>query len=43
MKQIELKKYKCPNCKRTSLKTSDVVIVMCPCGYEMEEVNERLY
>jgi len=32
-------KYKCPNCKRER-ETKATLLVMCPCGEEMEEVED---
>ena len=32
-----MKKYKCPNCARESEVKKDIVMVVCPCGYNMSE------
>ena len=31
-----MKVFKCPNCARTQETKSDVLISVCPCGYDME-------
>ncbi len=34
-------KFKCPNCKRETAKADNIIMVLCPCGYEMiKEVEE---
>lgn len=32
-----MKTFKCQNCKRETQKDDDVLMVMCPCGYAMDE------
>lgn len=36
------KKYQCPNCKRITEKVANVMLVMCPCGYEMVEIKSEI-
>ena len=34
-----MKKFKCTNCKSERETKKDVLLALCPCGYEMNEVK----
>ncbi len=36
---IKMKTFRCGNCKRTTTKKSNIVLVTCLCGYPMELIK----
>ena len=36
-----MKIFKCPNCHDVRNKEDNILYVRCPCGYAMEQVNEK--
>ena len=36
-----MKIFKCPNCKDITNKENNIIMVQCPCGYHMQEVDSK--